>query len=79
MALIHDQSEVCMKIGLNLFTIENWTNYINWNNPSDTATLMFYISTSGEDYPDLNNTYLFIRVRIVNSDCTWLTMLMWAS
>ena len=83
MSLIHNHSEECvkteMKTELDLFTVPYTQTSIEKSTfveippvsaITDTGPLEFYISSSGEDYLDLNNTYLYTRVRIVNHDGT---------
>ena len=75
MSLIHNHSEECvkteMKTELDLFTVQStFVEIPPVSAITDTGPLEFYISSSGEDYLDLNNTYLYTRVRIVNHDGT---------
>lgn len=79
MALIHNQSEECVKTELDLFTVPYTQTSIEKSTfveippvsaITDTGPLEFYISASGEDYLDLNDTYLFTRVKITNADGT---------
>ncbi len=79
MALIHNQSKECVKTELDLFTVPYTQTSIEKSTfveippvlaITDTGPLEFYISASSEDYIDLNDTYLFTRVRITNLDGT---------
>ena len=79
MALIHNQSEECVKTELDLFTVPYTQTSIEKSTYveippvsaiTETGPLEFYISASGEDYLDLNESYLYTRVRITNADGT---------
>ena len=79
MSLIHDMSEECSKTELDLFTCPMTQTSIEKSSYqeippvsaiSDTAPIEFYITGSSEDYVDLNNTYLFMRVKITKGDGT---------
>ncbi|KAL0151604.1 hypothetical protein M9458_053087 [Cirrhinus mrigala] len=79
MALIHNMSEECIKSELDLFTVPPTQTAIEKNAYievpplsaiSDTAPLEFFIAGTGEDYIDLNNTLLFLRVKITNPNGT---------
>ncbi|KAL0147867.1 hypothetical protein M9458_056826 [Cirrhinus mrigala] len=79
MALIHNMSEECIKSELDLFTVPLTQTAIEKNAYievpplsaiSDTAPLVFFIAGTGEDYIDLNNTLLFLRVKITNPNGT---------
>lgn len=77
MALAHALSKECVKSELDLFlvpltqtSIEKST-YVEippLTSISDTAPLEFFISASSEDYFDLNNTYIYTRVKITKAD-----------
>lgn len=65
MVLIHNQSEECKKTELDLFTVPYTQTSIEKSTfveippvsaITDTGPLEFYISASGEDYFDLNDT-----------------------
>ncbi|KAF3698241.1 hypothetical protein EXN66_Car013922 [Channa argus] len=77
MALIHSQSQECVKSELDLFAIPYTQTSIEKATyveipPLSAITphgpLEFYISSNGEDYLDLNNTNLYTRVKITNPD-----------
>ncbi|KAL0150112.1 hypothetical protein M9458_054539 [Cirrhinus mrigala] len=77
MALLHNMSEECIKSELDLFTVPLTQTAIEKNTYievpplsaiSDTAPLEFFIAGTGEDYTDLNNTLLFLRVKITKPD-----------
>lgn len=79
MALIHNHSSECAKTELDLFTVPFTQTSIEKSTfveippvsaITETGPLEFYISASGEDYLDLNDSYLFARVRITNADGT---------
>lgn len=79
MALLHNMSEECIKSELDLFTVPLTQTAIEKNAYievpplsaiSDTAPLEFFIAGTGEDYIDLNNTLLFLRVKITTPDGT---------
>lgn len=79
MALLHSMSEECIKSELDLFTVPLTQTTIEKNTYievpplsaiSDTAPLEFFVAGTGEDYVDLNNTLLFLRVKITNPDGT---------
>ncbi|XP_065126020.1 uncharacterized protein F54H12.2-like [Paramisgurnus dabryanus] len=79
MALLHNMSEECIKSELDLFTVPLTQTSIEKNTYveipplsalSDTAPLEFFIAGTGEDYIDLNNTLLFLRVKITNPNGT---------
>ncbi len=75
----HNQSKECVKTELDLFTVPYTQTSIEKSKfveippvsaITDTGPLEFFISESSEDYLDLNDTYLFTRVRITNADGT---------
>ncbi|KAL0151478.1 hypothetical protein M9458_053264 [Cirrhinus mrigala] len=75
-------SEECIKSELDLFTVPLTQTAIEKNAYievpplsaiSDTAPLEFFIAGTGEDYIDLNNTLLFLRVKITNPNGTDIT------
>ncbi|XP_078030988.1 uncharacterized protein F54H12.2-like [Epinephelus lanceolatus] len=79
MALIHNQSEECVKTELDLFTVPYTQTSIEKSTfveippvsaLRDAGPLEFFISACGEDYIDLNDTYLYMRARITNPDGT---------
>lgn len=81
MAFIHNQSEECVKTELDLFTVPYTQTSIEKSTfveippmsaLTDAGPIEFFISASGEDYLDLNDSYLYTRVRITNPDGTLL-------
>ena len=77
MSLLHDMSEECVKSKLDLFTIPMTQTAIEKNTYvevppisaiSDTAPLEFFIAGNGEDYIDLNNTLVYLRIKIRSPD-----------
>lgn len=70
-------SEECIKSELDLFTVPMTQTAIEKNTYieipplsaiSDSTPLEFFIAGNGEDYVDLNNTLLYMRVKITNPD-----------
>ena len=79
MALLHNMSEECLKTELDLFTVPLTQTAIERNTYieipplstiSDTSPLEFFIAGNGEDYVDLNNTLMFMRIKITYADGT---------
>lgn len=77
MALLHHNSEECVKSELDLFTVPMTQTCIERNTYveipplsaiSDTAPLEFFIAGNGEDYIDLNCTMIHLRVKITAPD-----------
>ncbi len=73
MALLHRMSGECIKSELDLFTVPMTQTVIEKNSYlevaplsaiSDSSPLEFFIAGTGEDYIDLNNTLLFLRLKI---------------
>ena len=73
MALLHRMSEECVKSELDLFTLAltqtaiEKSTYIEippLSAPTDRGPIEFFVSASSEDYMDLNNKYLHLRVKI---------------
>ncbi|XP_058606803.1 uncharacterized protein F54H12.2-like [Onychostoma macrolepis] len=73
MALLHRMSEECIKSELDLFTVPLTQTVIEKNAYlevpplsaiSDSSPLEFFIAGTGEDYIDLNNTMLFLPLKI---------------
>ncbi|XP_039525756.1 uncharacterized protein F54H12.2-like [Pimephales promelas] len=73
MALLHRMSGECIKSELDLFTVPLTQTVIEKNGYlevaplsaiSDTAPLEFFIAGNGDDYLDLNNTMLYLRLKI---------------
>ena len=77
MAFLHSLSAECTKSELDIFTlpytqtsIEKYT-YVEippLSTVSDNGPLEFYVAGNGEDYLDLNNTFLHLRCKITNPD-----------
>jgi hypothetical protein len=81
MARQHDRSCDCIKSEVDLFgvpptqtSIESggWDNIHPIATLSDTAPIEFSVPGDGEQYFDLNNVLLYLKVRIVNGDGTVL-------
>ena len=79
MALLHRMSEECVKSELDLFTLPltqtaiEKSTYIEippLSALTDRGPIEFFVSASSEDYMDLNNTYLHLRVKITNPNGT---------
>ncbi|XP_051504031.1 uncharacterized protein F54H12.2-like [Myxocyprinus asiaticus] len=77
MALLHNMSEECLKTELDLFTVPLTQTAIEKNTYievpplsaiSDSSPLEFFIAGTGEDYVDLNNTLVFLLLKITNAD-----------
>lgn len=77
MSLIHEQSCECMKSELDIFAVpatqtnvENgqWAEYFPVNSVSGTQPIEFNISGTGNDYLDLKNTLLYLKVRITKKN-----------
>ena len=76
MALVHPQSCPCVKSELDLFSIpptQNSVTHGSWVEFHPMAALTsgpieFYISGSGDDYIDLNNTYLQVSAKVVKKN-----------
>ncbi|XP_056102088.1 uncharacterized protein F54H12.2-like [Rhinichthys klamathensis goyatoka] len=73
MALLHRMSGECIKSELDLFTVPLTQTVIEKNGYlevpplsaiSDSAPLEFFIAGNGEDYVDLNNTLLYLKLKI---------------
>ncbi|XP_073699863.1 uncharacterized protein F54H12.2-like [Garra rufa] len=73
MALLHRMSGECIKSELDLFTVPMTQTVIEKNAYlevpplsaiSESSPLEFFIAGTGEDYIDLNNTLLFLRLKI---------------
>lgn len=78
MALLHDRSVECVKTELDLFTVPFTQTSLEKSTfveipPISAITdgpIEFYVSGSSEDYLDLNDSYLYLRVKITNGDGT---------
>ncbi|KAM7367415.1 hypothetical protein PAMP_001046 [Pampus punctatissimus] len=77
MALLHNMSKECVKSELDLFLVPLTQTSIEKSvyveippltAITDSAPLEFFVSASSEDYLDLNNTYLFTRVKITRAN-----------
>ncbi|XP_026104439.1 uncharacterized protein F54H12.2-like [Carassius auratus] len=77
MALLHRMSGECIKSELDLFTVPLTQTVIEKNGYlevaplsaiSYSAPLEFFIAGNGDDYLDLNNTMLYLRVKITGPD-----------
>lgn len=77
MAFLHSLSSECTKTELDIFTlpftqtsIEKYT-YVEippLSALTDNGPLEFYVAGNGEDYLDLNNTFLHLTCKIANPD-----------
>lgn len=76
MALVHNMSKECVKLELYPFLVPLTEQVLRKNiyveippltAISDSAPLEFFISVSNKDYLDLNNTYLYMRVKITKA------------
>ena len=79
MAFVHPQSGECAKSELDLFTVPatqtsiesgGWVEYNPISSLADGAPIEFVVGGSGQDYIDLANTQLFVRVEIVQANNT---------
>lgn len=79
MALLHSQSAECVKTELDLFSLPFTQTSLEKSTfieippisaITDTGPIEFYISGSSEDYIDLNDSYVYLRVKILNADGT---------
>ncbi|XP_077065900.1 uncharacterized protein F54H12.2-like [Siphateles boraxobius] len=77
MALLHRMSGECIKSELDLFTVPLTQTIIEKNSYLEVAPLSalsasapieFFIAGNGDDYMDLNNTMLYLRVKITQPD-----------
>ena len=73
MAFVHESSCECMKSELDLFSvpptqtsIENgtWVEYHPISTITNGALIEFDVSSSGEDYMDFANSYLYVRAKL---------------
>ena len=73
MAFVHESSCECMKSELDLFSvpptqtsIENgtWVEYHPISTITNGAPIEFDVSSSGEDYMDFANSYLYVRAKL---------------
>ena len=79
MALLHNMSDECIKSELDLFSLPMTQTSIEKSTYieipplsalTDGGPIEFFVSASSEDYIDLNNTYLHLRIKITNPDGT---------
>ena len=79
MALLHNMSDECIKSELDLFSLPMTQTSIEKSTYieipplsalTDVGPIEFFVSASSEDYIDLNNTYLHLRIKITNLDGT---------
>ena len=79
MAFVHEQSCECLKSELDLFSVPptqasvvngNWIEYHPLTTVGDDLPIEFKINGNGEDYMDVANTMLYVRVKIVHMNCT---------
>ena len=79
--LIRQDSPACVKSELDLFVVPKtqvsiekgqWVEYHTLANITDGGPLEFNISGSGEEYLDLNSSYLHVTAKIVKADGTAL-------
>ena len=77
MAFAHEESCVCMKSELDLFSVpptqtsvENgsWVEYHPITTLTDSSPIEFDIPSSGEDYVDFANSYLHVKAKIVKAN-----------
>ena len=77
MALVHDHSCECAKSELDLFTIPptqtsiergDWKEYRPLSSINTGGPIEFYVSGSGEEYIDLDQTQLYVRAKITKKD-----------
>ena len=82
MALLHSHSCECTKSELDLFSLPptqtsidkgQWVEYHPISTISDGGPIEFFISGSGDEYMDLNQTQLYIQAKITKADGTDLT------
>jgi hypothetical protein len=77
MAFIHECSCECTKSELDLFSVPptqtsveaaSYCDYHPMTSMNDDAPIEFEIGGTGDDYIDLGNTYLFVRVKITKAN-----------
>ena len=80
--LLHPNSCECAFSGLDLFTVPPtqtsvesgfWVEHHPISTLTDSAPVEFVVNGSGEEYTDLAETYLHLRVKVTKSDGTALT------
>ena len=70
MAFINESSCECMKSELDLFTVPptqtsvSWVEYHPISTITNTVPIEFDVSSSGEDYMDFANSYLYVRAKL---------------
>ena len=76
MSLVHQHSCECMKSELDLFAVPptqasieygHWVEHRPLSSITDSGPIEFNISGSGDDYLDLNNTFLYLQAKIVTA------------
>jgi hypothetical protein len=79
MAFIHEGSCECIKSELDLFAVpatqtsmesSTYVEYHPISSLTDGAPIEFDVSSSGEDYVDLNNTLLYVKLKVVKGNGT---------
>jgi hypothetical protein len=77
MAFIHQDARECTKSELHLFStpltqvsVDNGTfvKYHPFSSLADGTPIEFEVSSSGEDYIDFANSYLYVRAKITKAD-----------
>ena len=77
MAFVHDQSCECTKTELDLFSVPptqtsiesgTWVEYQPISTIADGTPIEFEIPGNGEDYMDLENTYLYVQAKVVQAN-----------
>ena len=77
MAFAHEESCICMKSELDLFSVpptqtsvENgtWVEYHPITTLTENSPIEFDIPSSGEDYVDFANSYLHVKAKIVKGN-----------
>ncbi|GBN69183.1 hypothetical protein AVEN_76812-1, partial [Araneus ventricosus] len=75
--LIHQDSPICVKSELDLFSIPStqaaiefgkFVEYIPLSNIRDGSPVEFHISGSGDEYLDLDDSYIHVKAKITKSD-----------
>ena len=69
MKLLHEQSSQCLRIELDLFSLQptqtaQWVEHSSVSTITSSSPIEFIVSSSGEDYMDLNNTLLEVKACI---------------
>ncbi|KAK7500205.1 hypothetical protein BaRGS_00008428 [Batillaria attramentaria] len=75
--LMHDLSRPCPKSELDIFQVPptqttivegQYVEHRPLSTLTDAGPVEFYVSSGGEDYLDLNSTYLYVQLKLVNAD-----------